>query len=172
MRRALTATLAALCAVGFINMPVLADDTASNTDSATTSDASSDSSSEDKDGKKIAQKDPKAGKDPAKAKSSKSGDVILPVRLASFTVCSFVGLPIAVTRRCVIEMKQGNHDLIGDPDVWYRKVGMVFPGFLCIPYGAVSGGASGTYYDLKNAWVGSGHDPFGKEAISLEDIGN
>lgn len=171
MRRALTATLTALCAASFINMPVLADDTAGNTDNAaTTSDAAADSSSND--GKQLAQKDPKADPGKAKAKSSKSGDVNLPTRLASFTVCTIIGAPIAITRRTVIEVKQGNHDLIGDPDVWYRKIGMVFPGFLAIPYGAVSGGASGTIYTLKNAWVGSGHEPFGKEAMSLEDIGN
>lgn len=177
MRRALTATLTALCAASFLNLPALADETASNSDSATTSDASTDSSSNENDGKKVAQKDPKADPkaDPAKtakAKTGKSGDVNLPVRLASFTVCTVIGTPIAMTRRTVMEVKQGEHDLIGDPDVWYRKVGMVFPGFLSLGYGAVSGGIGGPLYAVKNAWTGSGEQPFGKEAMSLGDIGN
>lgn len=163
------------------NKTAIADGTGAD---ANSSDAAKTESSSDDNGKgskkKLAQnkKDPKPKKDPAAkpakpASTAKSGSKVdLGTRLASFTVCTIIGAPIALTRRTAIEMAQGNHDLIGDADTWWKKVGVVFPGFLCVPYGAVSGGASGTMYCLKNAWVNSGTEPFSKDAMSLGDIGN
>lgn len=104
--------------------------------------------------------------------SKAGGKVDLATRVASFTACTAVGLPIAVVRRTKIEIVQGSHDLIGDVDTWYKKIAVVMPGFLAVPYGAVSGGASGALYAVKNAWKNSADKPFGKDAMSMGDVGD
>lgn len=133
-----------------------------------------DKEKKDKDAKADAKKDNDPKKDPA-AKAAKSGSfapVDLATRLASFTAGVIVGTPIAVVRRTGIEIVQGEHDLIGEADTWYKKVALVMPGFISVPWGAVSGGASGCMYSLKNAWVESGQEPFSKDVFSLGDVGN
>lgn len=187
MTRALTATLSALCIVGSLALPALADDSSATVDTASAKsvDAGSTGDSKtaiadksgaetDSDKKAIADNTKDPAKDPAKPAKAKSGgsNTDLATRLASFAVCSVVGAPIAVVRRTGIEIVQGERDLIGDTDTWYKKAMLVFPGFISVPYGAISGGIGGAVYSLKNAWVGSGDEPFGKEAFSLGDIGN
>ena len=150
-------------------------------------DAKPDADAKDaKDGKddKKGKKEPKPKKEkkekkaadptaPKPAKSAKGGsNVNIATRLASFTAGVVFGTPIAVVRRTGMEIAQGEHDLVGDPDTWYRKIGYVMPGFISIPYGSISGGIGGALYSVKNAWTGSGVEPFGKEAFSLGDIGN
>lgn len=177
MNRALIATLTAMCVASFISLPSPAEESATTADAAAAT--ALDDASTQGDGKKLAQKDPKSDPkadpkaDAGKSKSAKGGSKVdLGTRLASFVVCTVVGTPIALVRRTGIEIAQGNHDLVGDPDTWYRKIGVVMPGFLAVPYGAVSGGIGGPLYAVKNAWVASGDEPFGKEAMSLGDVGN
>ena len=106
-------------------------------------------------------------------KTSKASDVDLATRVASFTTGVVVGTPLAIVRRTHMEVMQGEHDLIGDYDSWWKKVLFVCPGAaISIPFGAVSGGIGGCVYSVKNAWTGSGEEPFGKESFSLGDIGN
>lgn len=174
MKRALNILAAlSICASGLT--PVFAEEI---TDSASNSGEQkvTESSSVSADKKMIADADPAAGskdgkKDPA-AKTKSSGSTNWGARLASFTTGVVFGTPIAVVRRTGIEIVQGERDLIGDADTWYKKAAYVFPGFISVGYGAVSGGVGGTLYGVKNAWAGSAHEPFGKEAFSLEDIGN
>ncbi len=152
----------------------------SASDSASNSAGASESST---DKKLIAESgdahDKHEGKEDSKkepAKKSKSGgggsSTGLATRLASFTTGVVFGTPIAIVRRTGIEIVQGEHDLIGDTDSWYKKAALVFPGMISVPYGAISGGASGCLYAVKNAWSGSADEPFGKESFSLGDIGN
>lgn len=189
MNRAICATLTAICLGGLVNLPVLAELESSTSgpevqelsqggDAIKIADSSSDSKSDAKSNEKLAEaaKDPKAdAKDPKKepaAKAKSGGSVNIATRLASFATGVVVGTPIAVVRRTGIEIVQGEHDLIGEADRWYKKVALVMPGFLAVPYGAISGGIGGSVYAVKNAWVGSGDEPFGKESFSLGDIGN
>ncbi len=174
MNRALN-ILAALSICAFGIAPALAEDT---TDSAVKTEQVAEQAGTDK--KLIADADPAAKtgkdgkdgkKDPA-AKGKSSGSSNWGARLASFTTGVVFGTPIAVVRRTGIEIVQGERDLIGDADSWYKKAAYVFPGFLAVPYGAISGGVGGTLYGVKNAWAGSAHEPFGKEAFSLDEIGN
>jgi hypothetical protein len=128
------------------------------------------------DGSDPAAKDP--GKDPGKdpkAKPAKKGggDVGLPERAAAFTTGVLFGTPVAILRRTHMEIMQGEHDLIGDYDTWWKKAVFVFPGlFLAVPFGGISGCGSGAMYSVRNAWKGSGDEPFGKDSFSLGDVGN
>lgn len=168
MKRALNILAAlSICASGLT--PVFADDI---TDSASNSGEQTVSA----DKKMIADADPAAAskdgkKDPA-AKAKSAGSTNWGARLASFTTGVVIGTPIAMVRRTGIEIVQGERDLIGDADTWYKKAAYVFPGFISVGYGAVSGGVGGALYGVKNAWAGSAHEPFGKETFSLDDIGN
>ncbi|MBX9689109.1 MAG: hypothetical protein K2X27_20540 [Candidatus Obscuribacterales bacterium] len=178
MIRALTATLTVLCLAGITGLPAFADE---STDAASSSSVAANESSSDTDKKAIAEnkKDSDDSKDSKKESKKDDGDkkksaskTDLATRLASFTTGVVFGTPIAIVRRTGMEIAQGERDLIGEADTWYKKVAMVFPGFIAVPYGAVSGGVGGCVYSVKNAWTGSGDAPFGKESFSLGDIGN
>ncbi len=118
-----------------------------------------------KDSKDDATKSASGGKGAKKAST-----VALPVRLASFTTGVVFGTPVAIVRRYGSEFKQGEHDLCGDPDSMLKKAAWVFPGgFLSAGFSAVSGGIGGCLYSVKNAWTGSGEEPFGKDTFSLGD---
>jgi hypothetical protein len=115
------------------------------------------------------------GKTPAKpAKSAKGGaTAALPARVAGFTAGVIVGTPICIIRRTHLEIKQGEHDLIGDVDTWWKKGLFVFPGLLmAVPYGGISGGVGGCMYSVRNAWQNSKDEPFSKDSFSLGDVGN
>lgn len=113
------------------------------------------------------EKKPEETKKETKLTSKPSNsDVNLASRLASFTTGVVFGVPVAIVRRTEIEVKQGIKDLVGDTDKWY----VIGPAsLLAVPYGGVSGGVGGVMYGVKNAWVGSGDEPFGKDSFSLGD---
>jgi hypothetical protein len=125
-----------------------------------------------KDGGKDA-KETKPAKEPKPAKETKlgskssgGGDAGLGGRLIGFPAGILVGVPVAIVRRTGIEIKQGVKDLVGDTDNWF----IIGPaGVLAVPYGGVSGGIGGVLYGVKNAWVGAGDQPFGKDSFSLGD---
>lgn len=166
MNRVLTASLTALCIAGLCISPVMADD-------------AKDGGKDGKDAKPAkepkapkAAKEPKAPKEEAKPEKlgSKSsgggGDAGLGGRLIGFPAGVLVGVPVAIVRRTGIEIKQGVKDLVGDTDNWF----IIGPaGVLAVPYGGVSGGIGGVLYGVKNAWVGAGDEPFGKDSFSLGD---
>lgn len=194
MTRALVATLCALSIAGLSATATFADDTDTTKDanvsgeSAATETAPKESKaskkskklkiadgSKGKDSKTAETKDskdaPSTG-DAKPAKESKVGskasnpDVGVGGRLAGFTAGVVLGVPVAIVRRTGIEIAQGVKDLVGDTDKWY----VIGPaGVLAVPYGGVSGGIGGVLYGVKNAWVGAGQEPFGKDSFSLGD---
>lgn len=196
MNRALTATLIALCTSSYIALPVLADGIAGDATSSATAvgavngadattavaDVSSESNKTvDTDKRAIAENDPAATtppatdpkKDPAAKGGKSGGNVNMATRLASFTTGVVIGTPISILRRTHMEIKQGEHDLLGDEDTILKKALFVFPGLLmAVPFGGVSGGLGGCAFSVKNAWAGSKDEPFGKTSFSLGDIGN
>lgn len=156
MNRVLTASLTALCIAGLCLSPVMAQD-------AKGGDAGKDAK-ESKPEK--TEKPEKPAKESKLGSKSGGGDASLAGRLAGFTVGLVGGIPVAIVRRTGIEIKQGVKDLVGDTDNWF----IIIPaGTLAVPYGAVSGGASGVMYGVKNAWSGAGDQPFGKDSFSLGD---
>lgn len=157
MIRTLTTITIALALSSSAILPSFADETTTGTSpEATISDASASKSA--------------PAKAPASAPSTSKStgiDVNLPTRFASFvTGCTF-GIPVAIVRRTGIEIAEGTKDLLGDTNNWFL---MVPAGVLTVPFGGVSGGFGGVLYGVKNAWVNSGDEPFGKDTFSLGDM--
>jgi len=156
------------------NATAVADKTGADANSTNASTDNNDKKSlADNSAPAAAATDPNA-KTPAKpAKSGSGASVGLPARVAGFTAGVIVGTPICIIRRTHLEIKQGEHDLIGDVDTWWKKGLFVFPGLLmAVPYGGISGGVGGCMYSVKNAWTNSKDEPFSKDTFSLGDVGN
>lgn len=101
------------------------------------------------------------------AKSSGGGGGNPIARGASVAAGLVFGTPVAIVRRTGQEIVQGTKDLVGDTDNWF----IIAPAsVIAIPFGCVSGGASGVLTGAKNAWVGSADEPFSKDAFSLGDM--
>lgn len=103
---------------------------------------------------------------PAKSSGGGGGGNFF-ARGASLAAGLVFGTPISIVRRTGEEIVQGTRDLCGDTDNWFI---MVPAGALTVPFGCVSGAASGVVHGAKNAWTGSADEPFGKDAFSLGEM--
>lgn len=103
---------------------------------------------------------------PAKASGGGGGGNFV-ARGASIAAGLVFGTPISIVRRTGQEISQGTKDLLGDTDNWFL---MVPAGALTVPFGCVSGAASGVVHGAKNAWTGSADEPFSKDAFSLGEM--
>lgn len=102
---------------------------------------------------------------PSKSGGGGGGNFV--ARGASVAAGLVFGTPVAIVRRTGQEIVQGTKDLLGDTDNWFL---IVPAGALTVPFGCVSGGASGVLTGAKNAWTGSADEPFSKDAFSLGDM--
>ena len=103
---------------------------------------------------------------PAKSSGGGGGGNFV-ARGASIAAGLVFGTPISIVRRTGQEISQGTKDLLGDTDNWFL---MVPAGALTVPFGCVSGAASGVVHGAKNAWTGSADEPFSKDAFSLGEM--
>lgn len=107
----------------------------------------------------------KADKGAKKASSSSGGGVgAVPGRLASFAVGTMVGIPVSMFRKSKEESINATKDLVGDTD---NKFIIAPAGLLGVPAGVLSGTMQGIVFGIKNAWTGSGDEPFSRESFSL-----
>jgi len=94
----------------------------------------------------------------------------LPQRLASFTVGTAIGTPIALvrcTKREVIKQTKDAYKLGG---VHPSQLGYLPAAFFGIPSGIFCGVCCGVSDGLADSWVNSKDAPFGKETFSLDKL--
>lgn len=163
MIKVLTASLLTLAVSSSVLLPAMADETVTESAGTTTSIAANDAKPA------ATSKSADEKKKDSSASNSKSGgsDTKLGARLCSFVTGCTVGIPISMVRRTGSEIAQGSKDLLGDTNNWFF---IVPAGVITVPFGTVSGVFGGTLYGIKNAWVGSGEEPFGKDSFSLGDM--
>lgn len=107
---------------------------------------------------------PKAEK---KKAAADKGMAQMPTRLVSFAAGVFVGIPVSIARKSVQETVNATRDLVGDTD---NPLFLGAAGILGVPAGVLSGTFQGVFFGIKNAWTGSGDEPFGKDSFSLGDM--
>jgi hypothetical protein len=107
---------------------------------------------------------------PVRADGTKPFIESLPKRLASFTVGTAIGTPIALvrcTKREVVKQTKEAYKLGG---VHPSQLGYLPAGFFGIPSGIIFGVFCGVTDGLADSWVNSKDAPFGKESFSLEKL--
>ncbi len=189
MRRYLVATVMSLTLLSSISAAIAEDSTTINTKEApaaivadtsapatTSTTTASTEESVSKTAAPAAKSEPKEQKEPKAVKAAKetkatkkdsssaSGIGAVPSRLASFAVGTVVGIPIAMFRHSKEESVNATKDLVGDTD---NKFIIAPAGLLGVPAGVLSGTMQGIVLGIKNAWTGSGDEPFSRESFSL-----
>ncbi len=102
-----------------------------------------------------------------KSASSNKGASQIPTRLAAFAAGVVVGIPVAIVRKSAQETVNATRDLVGDTS---NPLFLGAAGTLGVPAGVLSGTFQGVFFGIKNAWTGSGDEPFGKDSFSLGDM--
>lgn len=96
---------------------------------------------------------------------SEHSDVKLPVRMASFTTGFILGTPVSIVRAFGRQTKAGSKDLIGESK---NPVLLATTYLFSLPFAFAGAPFEGVGMSAINSWNGSGEEPFGKEAFSLQ----
>jgi hypothetical protein len=101
---------------------------------------------------------------------NKSPITHIPITLASFVVCTFVGTPIAWVRCTHTEIKKRTKEAYDLGGVRPKPLAYLSAGFFGIPSGLVSGIWSGALNGVSDSWRNSKDAPFSKDSFSLEKL--
>ncbi|MBX9691683.1 MAG: hypothetical protein K2Z81_04810 [Cyanobacteria bacterium] len=97
---------------------------------------------------------------------AKDGDCCWAQRMASFTAGVVVGTPVAIVKRTYQQTRDGSTDLIGDSK---NPILVATTTAFALPFAIFGGPIQGVEYSIRNSWIGSREEPFGKTAFSIDD---
>ncbi len=100
------------------------------------------------------------------AASAKDGECCFVSRMASFTAGVVVGTPVAIVKRTYQQTRDGSTDLIGDSK---NPILVATTSVFALPFALMGGPIQGVEYGVRNSWIGSKEEPFGKTAFSIDD---
>ena len=92
-------------------------------------------------------------------------DVKMPVRMASFTTGFILGTPVSIVRAFGRQTKAGSKDLIGESK---NPILLATTYLFSVPFAFAGAPFEGVGMSAINSWNGSGDEPFGKQAFSMQ----